>query len=115
MAAPPAGHGGAPVRFFSSGGSSSGGGGSGGSGGSNGSGGSGGGSGGGGGTAAAGRPASFLRTFASIYRAGGMRALYAGITPTLLRAAPSNAIIFLVYEEAIKAFDDAVGSGAAPA
>ena len=57
--------------------------------------------------------ASFVRTLAALYRAGGARSLYAGITPTLLRAAPSNAVIFLVYEEAIKAVDGAM-VGAAP-
>jgi hypothetical protein len=33
-----------------------------------------------------------------VYRHGGMRGLYAGLLPTLLRAAPSNAVIFLGYE-----------------
>lgn len=41
---------------------------------------------------------SFSGTWASIYRAGGTRALYAGFVPTLLRAAPSNAAIFVFYE-----------------
>ncbi len=45
---------------------------------------------------------SFMTTLASVYRAGGLRALYAGITPTIIRAAPSNAVIFLVYEECSK-------------
>lgn len=52
--------------------------------------------------------ASFVRTLTALYRAGGARSLYAGITPTLLRAAPSNAVIFLVYEEAIKVIDAAM-------
>ena len=54
-------------------------------------------------TAAAGAPSpAFLATARSIFRAGGVRALYAGATPTMLRAAPSNAAIFLVYEWALK-------------
>ena len=45
---------------------------------------------------------SFSQSFISIYRALGWRGLYAGLTPTLLRAAPSNAAIFLVYEYSLK-------------
>jgi hypothetical protein len=60
---------------------------------------SGGGGGGGGGRLA--RP-TFTATFLDIYRAGGLRALYAGMTPTIIRAAPSNAAIFVTYEWAAK-------------
>jgi Mitochondrial carrier protein len=45
---------------------------------------------------------SFSETFMKIYRAQGIRGLYAGLTPTMIRAAPSNAAIFLVYEWSIK-------------
>lgn len=41
---------------------------------------------------------SFIQTFASIYRTAGMRGLYAGLGPTLLRAIPSNAAVFYVYD-----------------
>lgn len=45
---------------------------------------------------------SFLRTTAYIYRTEGIRGLYAGLLPTMVRAAPSNAAIFWVYEVAVK-------------
>ena len=48
---------------------------------------------------------TFSQTASAIYGAGGVRALYAGIAPTLLRAAPSNAAIFLVYEWAAQRLD----------
>ena len=41
-------------------------------------------------------------TLLAIYRAGGLRALYAGMMPTIIRAAPSNAAIFVTYEWAAK-------------
>lgn len=41
---------------------------------------------------------TFLNTLRYIYRTGGIRGLYAGFIPTLLRAAPSNAAIFVGYE-----------------
>lgn len=44
---------------------------------------------------------SFSATAHAIYKAGGTRALYAGATPTLLRAAPSNAALFYVYESSL--------------
>jgi len=59
---------------------------------------------GGGGTSS-----SFLGTLTEIYRAGGMRALYAGITPTVIRAAPSNAVVFLAYEESTKVLSKLLG------
>jgi hypothetical protein len=43
-------------------------------------------------------PISFTGTAAHIYKTRGLAGLYAGLTPTMIRAAPSNAIIFLVYE-----------------
>jgi hypothetical protein len=52
-------------------------------------------------TAGQGSHLSFSATFAAIYRAGGLRALYAGATPTMLRAAPSNAALFYVYETSL--------------
>lgn len=41
---------------------------------------------------------SFLQTFAAIYRNSGLRGLYAGLGPTLLRAIPANAAVFYVYD-----------------
>jgi hypothetical protein len=41
---------------------------------------------------------TFMSTFRAVYRAGGTAALYAGFLPTLMRAAPSNAAIFVGYE-----------------
>ena len=46
-------------------------------------------------------PRGFLSTLRSIFAAGGIRALYAGMAPTLVRAFPSNAATFLLYEQAI--------------
>lgn len=46
-------------------------------------------------------PPGFTATLRAILRAGGVRALYAGIAPTLLRAFPTNAAVFLLYEQAI--------------
>ncbi|XP_023697487.1 mitochondrial ornithine transporter 1-like isoform X2 [Paramormyrops kingsleyae] len=45
-----------------------------------------------------GRQAGFLATLVSILRAEGVPALYAGLTPTVLRAFPSNGALFLAYE-----------------
>ena len=53
---------------------------------------------------------SFHQSFLSIYRTLGIRGLYAGLTPTLLRAAPSNAAIFLVYEASKKRLDSYASS-----
>jgi hypothetical protein len=50
-----------------------------------------------------GGPASFRATLRSIYASGGVRGLYAGLGPTLLRSAPSNAAVFLLYEESVQA------------
>lgn len=42
----------------------------------------------------------FITVFRHMFRTYGVAGLYAGITPTLIRAVPSNAVIFLVYEQA---------------
>ena len=60
-------------------------------------------------TVGAGGSSSFLGTLAEIYKVGGLRALYAGISPTIIRAAPSNAVIFLAYEESAKIFTRLLG------
>ena len=61
------------------------------------------------GSGAGGAAPSFLGTTRAIYRAGGLRALYAGILPTVVRAAPSNAVIFWAYEEAAKLLNMGLG------
>ncbi len=43
------------------------------------------------------------RNLQLLYREGGRRALYAGLTPTLLRAFPANACQWLAWEAAIHA------------
>ncbi|KAJ8276158.1 hypothetical protein COCON_G00079100 [Conger conger] len=45
-----------------------------------------------------GKQAGFLHTLLSIIRTEGVPALYIGLTPTVLRAFPSNGALFLVYE-----------------
>jgi hypothetical protein len=45
-----------------------------------------------------GGPLSFGEVFRQVYKSAGVRGLYAGFLPTILRAAPSNAAIFVVYE-----------------
>jgi len=39
----------------------------------------------------------FMDCFVKSYRTGGLRSLYTGLGPTLLRAFPTNGIIFFVY------------------
>lgn len=46
----------------------------------------------------------FFTVFRQLFRNYGLKGLYAGITPTLIRAMPSNAVIFLVYEQANRLF-----------
>ena len=41
---------------------------------------------------------SFSGTFMRLLREGGIRKLYRGLTPTLMRALPANAAVFYVYE-----------------
>ena len=45
-----------------------------------------------------------LQQLQMIYREGGRRALYAGLTPTLIRAAPANAAQWLTYEWVMESF-----------
>ncbi|XP_078720975.1 mitochondrial ornithine transporter 1 [Lampetra fluviatilis] len=44
------------------------------------------------------RQPGFLAATASIIRADGIMALYSGFTPTIIRAFPANAALFLAYE-----------------
>ncbi|KAF7311540.1 hypothetical protein MKEN_01056400 [Mycena kentingensis (nom. inval.)] len=47
---------------------------------------------------------SFLGTFKAMYRAQGIRGLYAGCGITVARSGPSSAIIFLIYDGLSKRF-----------
>jgi solute carrier family 25 carnitine/acylcarnitine transporter 20/29 len=49
---------------------------------------------------------TFMSTLRGIYSKTGLRGLYAGVTPTMVRAVPSNAVIFLVYEYASRLMDE---------
>lgn len=40
--------------------------------------------------------------FIDTYKSGGIRAFYAGLTPRVLRVAPGQAVIFMVYERSSK-------------
>lgn len=42
--------------------------------------------------------ATFFGTFVSMYKAQGIRGLYAGLGVTVARSAPSSAMIFLIYD-----------------
>ena len=53
-----------------------------------------------------GKSPSFMETFANIYRVRGISGLYAGLGPTLARAIPANAAVFLVYDVVSRAMLD---------
>ena len=55
------------------------------------------------------RRLGFARAFGRAYAAGGVGGLYAGLGVTLIRAFPSNGVIFLVYENATRVWDNAFG------
>ncbi|KAG7271070.1 hypothetical protein CRUP_026002 [Coryphaenoides rupestris] len=44
------------------------------------------------------RQPGFFKTFTAIVRAEGVRALYSGLTPTMIRTFPANGALFLGYE-----------------
>lgn len=49
-----------------------------------------------------GRPgeySSLLHCFKSTYRRGGLRALYSGILPNMLKAVPSISISYVIFEK----------------
>ncbi|XP_029105135.1 solute carrier family 25 member 15b isoform X1 [Scleropages formosus] len=50
----------------------------------------------------AGRQAGFIKTLAGVVRTDGVRALYSGLTPTLIRTFPANGALFLAYEASRK-------------
>lgn len=47
---------------------------------------------------------TFLGTFRAMYRAQGIRGLYAGCGVTVARSIPSSAIIFLIYDGLVRRF-----------
>ncbi|KAG7484534.1 hypothetical protein MATL_G00050260 [Megalops atlanticus] len=49
-----------------------------------------------------GRQAGFLTTFMGIMRTEGVKALYSGLTPTMIRTFPANGALFLAYEASRK-------------
>ncbi|RVE63710.1 hypothetical protein OJAV_G00139030 [Oryzias javanicus] len=49
-----------------------------------------------------GRQAGFFKTFMAIARAEGIRTLYSGLTPNLVRSFPANGALFLAYEASRK-------------
>ncbi|XP_077397124.1 solute carrier family 25 member 15a [Festucalex cinctus] len=57
----------------------------------------------------AGRQEGFLKTFVGILRNEGFRALYSGLTPTMIRTFPANGALFLAYEFTRKFMMEAVG------
>ena len=63
------------------------------------------------GGAAVGRPhlPGFGEVLMQMYRRGGIRGLYSGFVPTIIRAAPSNAAIFFVYEWSAKRMKELTG------
>ncbi|XP_062872623.1 solute carrier family 25 member 15a [Trichomycterus rosablanca] len=46
----------------------------------------------------AGRQEGFMKTFTGIVRNEGVRSLYSGLTPTMIRTFPANGALFLAYE-----------------
>ncbi|XP_013862138.1 solute carrier family 25 member 15b [Austrofundulus limnaeus] len=49
-----------------------------------------------------GKQAGFVRTFMTIAHTEGVRALYSGLTPTMVRTFPANGALFLGYETSRK-------------
>eukprot|EP00005_Dracoamoeba_jomungandri_P014804 CAMPEP_0174268092 /NCGR_PEP_ID=MMETSP0439-20130205/36111_1 /TAXON_ID=0 /ORGANISM="Stereomyxa ramosa, Strain Chinc5" /LENGTH=238 /DNA_ID=CAMNT_0015356051 /DNA_START=350 /DNA_END=1066 /DNA_ORIENTATION=+ len=54
---------------------------------------------------------TILGVFKSIVKTEGLRGLYRGYTPTVLRAIPSNACIFWIYEMTARLLSNAAGLG----
>ncbi|XP_056091908.1 solute carrier family 25 member 15b [Rhinichthys klamathensis goyatoka] len=48
------------------------------------------------------RQSGFFKTFMHIFRTEGVRALYSGLTPTMIRTFPANGALFLGYEASRK-------------
>lgn len=49
-----------------------------------------------------GKQAGFFKTLMTIARTEGIRALYSGLTPTMVRTFPANGALFLGYEASRK-------------
>ncbi|XP_048388404.1 mitochondrial ornithine transporter 1-like isoform X2 [Stegostoma tigrinum] len=54
----------------------------------------------------AGQQAGFFSTFRNIFMKEGLKAIYSGLTPTMIRAFPANGALFLAYELSRKAMMD---------
>ncbi|KAK0534775.1 hypothetical protein OC834_001755 [Tilletia horrida] len=52
------------------------------------------------------RRSEFVKVSQDLYRTGGYRAFWVGIGPTMLRALPTNAVLFIVYETTKSALID---------
>lgn len=50
-------------------------------------------------------PRGVRDVFAKLYKEEGLKALYAGVTPVMLRAFPANAACFLGVELGLKGLD----------
>ncbi|KAM6946472.1 solute carrier family 25 member 15a [Aplochiton taeniatus] len=50
-----------------------------------------------------GRQEGFIKTFMGVVRSEGVKPLYSGLTPTLIRTFPANGALFLAYEVSRKA------------
>lgn len=50
-------------------------------------------------------PRGIRDVFAKLYKEEGLRALYAGVTPVMLRAFPANAACFLGVEFGLKSLN----------
>lgn len=44
------------------------------------------------------RAPSILETARSVYHSGGLKSFFVGVGPTIVRAIPVNAVLFLVFE-----------------
>lgn len=49
-----------------------------------------------------GRQAGFFKTFMGVMRTEGVKVLYSGLTPTMIRTFPANGALFLAYEASRK-------------
>lgn len=58
----------------------------------------------------AGRQEGFMKTFIGVIRNEGFTALYAGLTPTMIRTFPANGALFLAYELSRKFMMESVGA-----
>lgn len=57
----------------------------------------------------AGRQEGFIKTFLGVVRNEGVKPLYSGLTPTMIRTFPANGALFLAYEVSRKAMMEKFG------